>query len=68
MKKIQILAFTVLFALAGLVGHAQSFDGGLIAGVVTSQIDGTAMAGSTNSVARQGFSDASPAKDQPPGN
>lgn len=45
MKKIQILAFTVLFALAGLVGHAQSFDGGLIAGVVTSQIDGDGYGG-----------------------
>ena len=45
MKKIQILALTALLAIVGLAGHAQSFDGGLIAGVVTSQINGDGYAG-----------------------
>ena len=45
MKRIHILAFTAFLTLMGLAGHAQSFDGGLIAGVVTSQINGDGYAG-----------------------
>lgn len=45
MKRIQILAFLTCLILTGFTGRAQSFDGGLIAGVVTSQIDGDGYAG-----------------------
>ena len=43
MKKIFLLAFMAVLTLTGL--RAQSFDGGLIAGAVTSQIHGDGYAG-----------------------
>ena len=45
MKKTLTLLLLVLFSFAGLRCQAQSFDGGLIAGAVTSQIDGDGYAG-----------------------
>jgi hypothetical protein len=45
MKRIQIFALAAFLTLTGLTGHAQSFDGGLIAGAVTSQINGDGYAG-----------------------
>lgn len=45
MKNIRILVLMTTLTLLGLIGHAQSFDGGLIAGAVTSQIDGDGYAG-----------------------
>ena len=39
------MAFAVLLSLTGGMLHAQSFDGGLIAGAVTSQVDGDGYAG-----------------------
>lgn len=45
MKKLGMLALMALLTLAGVSLHAQSFDGGLIAGAVTSQIHGDGYAG-----------------------
>ena len=45
MKKIVSLAFVAFLILAGVRLQAQSFDGGLIAGAVTSQIDGDGYGG-----------------------
>lgn len=45
MKKFQILLFAFLLTLIGTQLQAQSFDGGLIAGPVVSQIDGDGYAG-----------------------
>lgn len=39
------MAFAVLLSLAGGMLHAQSFDGGFIAGAVVSQIDGDSYSG-----------------------
>lgn len=45
MKNIYALLLAALLSIMGLTSHAQSFDGGLIAGAVTSQIDGDGYAG-----------------------
>lgn len=45
MKKIHILIIATLFTLCCAGLRAQTFDGGLIAGAVTSQIDGDGYAG-----------------------
>lgn len=45
MKKLFMLAFAAFLILSGVRLQAQSFDGGLIAGVVTSQIDGDGYGG-----------------------
>ena len=45
MKKRIVLLLAAFLSIMGLKSHAQSFDGGLIAGAVTSQIDGDGYAG-----------------------
>ena len=45
MKRLCTLVIAVLLTLAGVGLRAQSFDGGLIAGAVTSQVDGDGYAG-----------------------
>lgn len=45
MKKPIILLFAAFLAFASVTAKAQSFDGGLLAGVVTSQIDGDGYGG-----------------------
>lgn len=45
MKKIYLLAFTVFMMFCGMGLYAQSFDGGFIAGAVTSQINGDGYGG-----------------------
>ena len=45
MKKPFILLFAAILALANVTAKAQSFDGGFLAGVVTSQIDGDGYGG-----------------------
>lgn len=45
MKNIYTLLLAAILSIAGLKGQAQSFDGGLIAGAVTSQINGDGYAG-----------------------
>lgn len=45
MKKLHLLAITAFLMLSGMGLRAQSFDGGLIAGAVTSQINGDGYAG-----------------------
>lgn len=45
MKKIHILVLAAILTFISLEGRSQSFDGGLIAGGVTSQINGDSYAG-----------------------
>ena len=45
MKKIYLLVLTAFMVLGGINANAQSFDGGFIAGAVTSQINGDGYAG-----------------------
>ena len=45
MKKLFILALAAVLSFISFEGRSQSFDGGLIAGVVTSQINGDGYAG-----------------------
>ena len=45
MKRIITLIFTIMLSFVGFKGYAQSFDGGLTAGVVASQINGDGYAG-----------------------
>lgn len=45
MKKIAVLLFVISLSIIGLKSQAQSFDGGLTGGVVTSQINGDGYAG-----------------------
>ena len=45
MKKTTILLFAIVLSLFGLKSLAQSFDGGLTAGLIASQIDGDGYAG-----------------------
>lgn len=45
MKTLRTLVLSTFLTMVGIVLHAQSFDGGIIAGVVTSQIDGDSYSG-----------------------